>query len=893
MAQTRLRIATQLELSANSGGGAIMITNGSKEPMWLEASTGADKILFWDQSAGANDWLNIGAGLTITGTTIAAAVTSVNSLTGAINLTTTDIAEGTNQYFTNERVDDRVATLLQAGSGITLTYDDPGNTLTIASTGTSGYSVVQNNAGTNLTPRNTLQFVGTGFTATDNGISKTLLTLDATLNALAAHNADGFLAQTAADTFAARTLTAPASGLTITNPAGIAGNPTFALANDLAALEALATTGIARRTGSDTWSLGSTVTVAEGGTGLTSLGSANRVLGVNNAGTALEYKGFVSGPGISIDLSGDLIAISLSGGGPGYTTVKNSGTTLTQRSTLNFTSPYFVVSDVSSETKVELSDALKGYSDGHNGTGSPGIWATTVFGNGTRRLIAGATNRISVTDGNGVAGDPTIDIHANYAGQTSITTLGTVATGTWNATTIGVTKGGTGLTAINNGQLLIGDGTNSITASSTNVTSTKMYFQEFGNGSAVTSAGWAQIAEADIADGTLFARVADNETISGTWTFNNAITAATAPTTANHLTNKSYVDALFQQGVRDYKESVRLATTTPVAGATYNSTGGASGRGQITNAPATVNSTTVNAGDRILIKNQGNAMNGIWVVTTAGAGGVWDRATDFDSDAEVSSGAIVYVSEFTGIDNRGQYVLTTADPITVGGGSGTTLTFTQVGSVTGYVAGNGLTLAGLTFDINSANSGRIVINSDNIDLATTAVTPNSYGSTSLIPTFTVDAYGRLTAAGTATYGNDLSTQKVRTSKGGTLTGTRQEINFIEGSNVTITTTDNPGSNRVDVTIASSGGPAVKGYVEGSTASSIDLDANDGVLKDKDGANLVMTNSSVDGFEVYRNGSLQAISGTVTTRDYSYNTGTNVLTLVTALTATETLLIIKR
>jgi hypothetical protein len=209
------------------------------------------------------------------------------------------------------------------------------------------------------------------------------------------------------------------------------------------------------------------------------------------------------------------------------------------------------------------------------------------------------------------------------------------------------------------------------------------------------------------------------------------------------------------------------------------------------------------------------------------------------------------------------------------------------------VAGNGLTLAGLTFDINSADSGRIVINSDNIDLATTAVTPNSYGSTSLIPTFTVDAYGRLTAAGTATYGNDLSTQKVRTSKGGTLTGTRQEINFIEGSNVTITTTDNPGSNRVDVTIASSGGPAVKGYVEGSTASSIDLDANDGVLKDKDGANLVMTNSSVDGFEVYRNGSLQAISGTVTTRDYSYNTGTNVLTLVTALTATETLLIIKR
>ena len=45
---------------------------------------------------------------------------------------TGDIAEGSNLYFTNERVDDRVNALLQAGSNITLTYDDAANTLTIA-----------------------------------------------------------------------------------------------------------------------------------------------------------------------------------------------------------------------------------------------------------------------------------------------------------------------------------------------------------------------------------------------------------------------------------------------------------------------------------------------------------------------------------------------------------------------------------------------------------------------------------------------------------------------------------------------------------------------------------------------------------------------------------------
>ncbi len=54
--------------------------------------------------------------------------------------TTTDgLDEGsTNQYYTNERVDDRVGTLLQAGSGVTLNYNDGSDTLTISATGGGG-----------------------------------------------------------------------------------------------------------------------------------------------------------------------------------------------------------------------------------------------------------------------------------------------------------------------------------------------------------------------------------------------------------------------------------------------------------------------------------------------------------------------------------------------------------------------------------------------------------------------------------------------------------------------------------------------------------------------------------------------------------------------------------
>jgi len=51
---------------------------------------------------------------------------------------TGDLAEGSNLYFTDERVDDRVNSLLVAGTNITLTYNDIANTLTIDSTGGGG-----------------------------------------------------------------------------------------------------------------------------------------------------------------------------------------------------------------------------------------------------------------------------------------------------------------------------------------------------------------------------------------------------------------------------------------------------------------------------------------------------------------------------------------------------------------------------------------------------------------------------------------------------------------------------------------------------------------------------------------------------------------------------------
>ena len=55
-----------------------------------------------------------------------------------------------------------------------------------------------------------------------------------------------------------------------------------------------------------------------------------------------------------------------------------------------------------------------------------------------------------------------IDIASTYVGQTSITTLGTIGTGTWNGTTIGTGYGGTGLTSYATGDLLYASATNTL-----------------------------------------------------------------------------------------------------------------------------------------------------------------------------------------------------------------------------------------------------------------------------------------------------------------------------------------------------------------------------------------------------------------------------------------------
>ena len=160
----------------------------------------------------------------------------------------------------------------------------------------------------------------------------------------------------------------------------------------------------------------------------------------------------------------------------------------------------------------------------------------------------------------------------------------------------------------------------------------------------------------------------------------NKITNLTDPTGDQDAATKSYVDAI-KSGL-DVKDSCHVATTT----AGTLSTSFANGQ--------TVDGVTLVTGDRILIKDQATGSeNGIYTVNSSGAP---TRATDFDSNAEVTSGAFTFVEEGT-VNGDGGFVLTTNDPITVGT---TSLTFVQFSGAGQITAGTGLSKSGNTLNVN-------------------------------------------------------------------------------------------------------------------------------------------------------------------------------------------------
>lgn len=353
--------------------------------------------------------------------------------------------------------------------------------------------------------------------------------LDADLTALAALATNGLVARTGAGTVAARTLTAPAAGITVSNGDGVSGNPTMALANDLAAVEAMSTTGFVKRTAADTWTAGS-------------IANAD----VPTALTGKTYEG--------LTLTANATGFSVAGGTTSKTLTVSNSITLAGTDATTITLPatsgtvplnnqtFFVGTTQIAINRTSATQSLTGVSiDGSAGSATSATSATTatnvasgVLGSlpyqsaaSTTALLAPNTtttrNFLRMTGTGTVGAAPAWDTItktdvglanventalSTWAGSTNVTTLGTVGTGTWNATTIGISKGGTGATtavaafdalspATTLGDLIYHDGTDNVRLAGSTANG-RRFLRQTGNGTVSAAPSWDSLLDADL-----------------------------------------------------------------------------------------------------------------------------------------------------------------------------------------------------------------------------------------------------------------------------------------------------------------------------------------------------------------------------------------------------------
>ena len=221
-------------------------------------------------------------------------------------------------------------------------------------------------------------------------------------------------------------------------------------------------------------------------------------------------------------------------------------------------------------------------------------------------------------------------------------------------------------------------------------------------------------------------------------TMTGYLTLHANPTNNMHAVTKQYVDSV-AQGL-SAKPAVRVATIGNLAATYVNGTAGvgASLTGSV-NGALVVDGVTVVTGDRILVKDQTNKLqNGDYTVQQTGTVStpfILVRNTTVDQSNEVP-GSFFYVFDGTLKGTGWTFTVDNPTTFTIGTNNIYVNQFSGQGSLVG---GAGMILTGNTFNVQTANSSRIVVNADSIDLATTTVTPGTYTK------LTVDGYGRATA----------------------------------------------------------------------------------------------------------------------------------------------------
>ena len=240
-----------------------------------------------------------------------------------------------------------------------------------------------------------------------------------------------------------------------------------------------------------------------------------------------------------------------------------------------------------------------------------------------------------------------------------------------------------------------------------------------------------------------------------------------APVSATDIVNKSYVDAI-AQGLNP-KQAVKCATTANIT----------------LSGLQTIDTYSVQVGDRVLVKNQTtSSQNGIYVA----ASGAWTRSTDMDVWSEVP-GAYTVVS-FGSANANTAWVCTASDTGTIGV---TAMPWVQFSGVSTYYAGTGLSLASNTFSITN-----------------TGVTAGSYGLASKTLSATVNAQGQLTALSAA----DIAIGASQITSG-TIASSLISGNYTGITGVGTLTAGTWNATTIGVPYGGTGATTLTGYVKGN------------------------------------------------------------------------------